>query len=213
METEVRHRKKAKYRKCVAKTRKKLKQAALDIFSEKTVDATTIEEITLRADVAKGTLYHHFSNKEDIVVTLVDEAVDHLRERISSYEQTPQSLADMLEFLLDAHYRFAMESREEFLLLFQGHLLLKLQSESPDELEEPYIRYLKEIETNVSIYLSPRIDSRKVRRLACAVAGFVFGFLSFAIIGMTEDEMEESLTPLRRVFVKSLCAFLGRETG
>jgi hypothetical protein len=79
-----------------------------------------------------------------------------------------------------------------------------------DELEEPYMRYLEEIEEQVSIYLSPRIAPLKVRRLACAVAGFVFGFLSFAMIGMTSEEIEKSIKPLRGVFVKSLVAFLGR---
>lgn len=50
----------------------------------------------------------------------------------------------------------------------------------------------------------------KLRRLACAVAGFVFGFFSFAVIGMASDEIEASIKPLRRVFVRSLCTFLGR---
>ncbi|MHC4192589.1 MAG: TetR/AcrR family transcriptional regulator, partial [Planctomycetota bacterium] len=35
------------------------------------MDAATVEEITEKADVGKGTLYQHFSDKEDIVVTLV----------------------------------------------------------------------------------------------------------------------------------------------
>jgi hypothetical protein len=116
----------------------------------------------------------------------------------------------MLEHLLNAHYKFWIDSGEEFILLFQGKLLLKLQSEVLDDLEEPYLRYLKEIEDQVSNYLSPRIAPLKVRRLACAVAGFVFGFFSFAMIGMTEREIDESVKPLRRVFVKSLCSFLGR---
>jgi hypothetical protein len=88
--------------------------------------------------------------------------------------------------------------------------MLKLQSETLDDLEEPYLRYLQEIENQLAGYLSPRIDNVKVRRLACAVAGFVFGFFSFAMIGMTSDEIETSVKPLRRVFVRSLCAFLGR---
>ena len=116
----------------------------------------------------------------------------------------------MLEHLLDAHYSFSLDSREEFLLLFQGRLLLKLQSDTLDELEEPYVRYLESIELLLSPYLSPRINPLKVRRLACAVAGFVFGYLSFAMIGMTDEEMETSVKPLKRVFVDSLCAFLGR---
>lgn len=194
----------------VARTRHKLKQAALNCFSFKSVDATTIDEITQRAEVAKGTLYQHFADKEEIVVTLVDEAVDHLVEMIHDYDEIPEDLETMLEHLLEAHNRFSENRREEFLVLFQGKLLLKLQSETLDELEEPYLRYLQEIEQQVTPYLSPRINPLKVRRLACAVAGFVFGFWSFAMIGMDKQEWNESTVPLKRVFVKGLCAFLGR---
>ena len=201
---------KSRAQKRAKRTRTKLKKAALDIFTEKSVDATTVEDITEKADVGKGTLYQHFADKDDIVVTLVEDAMSHLIERIRSYDSAPDSLEDMLEHLLNAHYEYSAESREEFLLLFQGKLLLKLESDSLDELEEPYLRYLGEIEEQVSHYLSPRIEPLKLRRLACAVAGFVFGFLSFAMIGMTEDEIETSVKPLRRVFVRSLCAFLGR---
>jgi len=192
------------------KTRKKLKKAALNVFSEKSVDAATVEEITDKADLGKGTLYQHFADKEEIIITLVEEAIDHLIERIRSYDCEPESVEEMLEHLLNAHYQFYADTNEEFILLFQGKLLLKLQSEILDELEEPYLRYLKEIENQVSIYLSPRIDPMKIRRLACAVAGFVFGFFSFAMIGMASDEIETSIKPLKRVFVGSLGTFLGR---
>ena len=191
-------------------TRRRLKEAALGVFSEKSVDAATVEDITDKADLGKGTLYQHFEDKEEIVVTLVGDAVAHLIERIRAYESVPETLEEMLEHLLNAHYEFSVDAAEEFLLLFQGKILLKLQSDTMDELEEPYMRYLKEIEEQVSIYLSPRIAPLKVRRLACAVAGFVFGFLSFAMIGMTSEELEKSIEPLRRVFVRSLYTFLGR---
>jgi len=201
---------KSRAQKRAKRTRKKLKRAALDVFSGKSVDAATVEEITEKADVGKGTLYQYFTDKEEIVVTLVEDAVDHLVEFIRSYDSAPEGLEEMLEHLLNAHYRFSVESREEFLLLFQGKLLLRLESDSLDELEEPYLRYLGEIEDQVSGYLSPRISALKIRRLACAVAGFVFGFFSFAMIGMTSEEIESSIKPLRRTFVKSLCIFLGR---
>jgi AcrR family transcriptional regulator len=192
------------------RTRKKLKKAALDVFSEKSVDAATVEEITEKADVGKGTLYQHFEDKEEIVVTLVDEAVEHLIERIRAYDSAPETLEDMLEHLLNSHYEFSVNAKEEFMLLFQGKLLLRFESDTMDELEEPYLHYLEEIENQLEAYISPRIDPIKIRRLACAVAGFVFGFFSFAMIGMTPEETETSLKPLRRVFVRSLCAFLGR---
>jgi len=211
MKNEAEKPKKSRSQKRAKRTRKKLKEAALDVFSEKGIDATTVEEITEKADVGKGTLYQHFEDKEEIVIILAEEAIEHLIERIRSYESAPETLEDMLGHLLNAHYEFFVDSSEEFLLLFQGKLLLKLQSDTLDELEEPYLRYLAEIEDQLSTYLSPRIDPLKVRRLACAVAGFVFGFFSFAMIGMTEDEIDSSIKPLRRVFVRSLCTFFGRQ--
>ena len=199
---------KTRTQKRAKRTRKRLKKAALDVFSEKSIDAATVEEITEKADVGKGTLYQHFEDKEQIVVTLVDEAAEHLIERIRSYEISPESLKDMLEHLFNAHYEFYTDSKEEFILLFQDKLMLKLQSEAQDELEEPYLRYLEEIENQIAAHLSPRINPIKIRRLACAVAGFVFGFFSFAMIGMTSEEIEMSVKPLRRVFVRSLYTFL-----
>jgi AcrR family transcriptional regulator len=193
------------------RTRRRLKRAALDVFAEKSVDAATVEEITEKADVGKGTLYQHFADKEEIVLTLVSEAVNHLIKDIRSYGTEPETLEEMLEHLLNAHYRFSVEAREEFIWLFQGKLLLRLESDTMDELEEPYMRYLNEIEEQVSPYLSPRIAAIKIRRLACAVAGFVFGFFSFAMIGMTDEEIESSIKPMRRAFVHSLSTFLGRQ--
>ena len=199
---------KTRTQKRAKKTRKRLKKAALDVFSEKSVDAATVEEITEKADVGKGTLYQHFTDKEQMVVTLVEEAVAHLIERMQSYEHDPESLDQMLEHLLSAHYSFFMDSREEFLLLFQGKLLLKLESDALDELGQSYLRYLKEIEQLIAAYLSPQTGPDEIRRIACAVAGFVFGFFSFAMIGMDADEIETSIEPLTGVFVKCLSAFL-----
>ena len=210
MKSKVKKSEKSRSQKRAKSTRKKLKEAALDAFSEKSIDSVTVEEITEKADVGKGTLYQHFEDKEEIVVTLVEEAVEHLIEIIRGYSSEPETLEDMLEHLLNAHYEFFIQAKEEFMLLFQGKLLLKLESETLDELEEPYLRYLEEIENKVSNYLSPRIDPIKIRRLACAVAGFVFGFFSFAMIGMTKNEIQTSIKPLRRVFVESLVTFLGR---
>jgi len=45
--------KKKRMQKRAKRTRKKLKKAALDVFSEKSIDSATVEEITEKADVGK----------------------------------------------------------------------------------------------------------------------------------------------------------------
>ncbi|NLX05091.1 MAG: TetR/AcrR family transcriptional regulator [Phycisphaerae bacterium] len=174
------------------------------------MDAAAIEDITERADLGKGTFYRHFRDKYDLMLSLVENAVDHLLEHVNQVEQQPEDLEEALEHLLVAHSTFFGDNSEEFILLFQGRVLLKLQRESAEELEQPYVRYLEAIENYLSPYVSKRIDPVKVRRLACAVAGFVFGFLSFAMIGLTSEEIETSFKPLRRAFVAGLSTFLGR---
>ncbi|MBN2457074.1 MAG: TetR/AcrR family transcriptional regulator [Sedimentisphaerales bacterium] len=202
---------KTRSQKRVAKTRRKLKKAALGVFSEKGVEAATVEDITDKADLGKGTLYRHFADKDEMVFTLIEDAIEHLIERLRSYPDEPQTLEDVLEHFLNAHYDFFAENSEEFILLFQGRLFLKLQSDTSEDLEEPYLRYLGEIESHVSQYVSPKIDPAKIRRLACAIAGFISGYFSFAMIGMDEDEIESSVKPLRKAFVRTLCTFLGRD--
>lgn len=193
-----------------SKTRERLLKAALVAFGEKGVDATAIEDITERADVGKGTFYRHFKDKYDLVFALIERAVDKLLDRIRVRDREPQGLEELLEHFLSAHSAFFAENSEEFALLFQGSILLKLRGDATTELEQPYSRYLLEIERQISPFVSQLMDPMKVRRLACAVAGFVFGFFSFATLGMTEEEMDINMRPFRRAFVNGLSAFLGR---
>jgi AcrR family transcriptional regulator len=192
----------------VERTRKKLLAAAIEVFSEYGIDGTTIDDITERADLGKGTFYRHFADKKDIATTLIEQTIDSLRSRFMPDNGLPSRIEDMLEHLLNVHYRFFIDSNEEFILLFQGRLLLKLDRKISEFMEEPFNRYLEEIERVLSPYLPGKIDILRVRRLACAVAGFVFGFLSFAMIGMDTDQIEDSIKPLRQSFVKSLTSFL-----
>ena len=61
------------------KTKRKIFETSMKLFAEKGYDATSIEEITATVGVAKGTLYYHFSSKEEIFKFLVEEGVKLLK--------------------------------------------------------------------------------------------------------------------------------------
>jgi AcrR family transcriptional regulator len=191
----------------VAKTQKKLLSAALEVFSEYGVDAATIDDITQRADLGKGTFYRHFSDKAEIMACLIDQAIEKLIEKLRNLD-SGATLEQALEHIINMHYRFFLENQDEFILLFQGRLFLKLDRQITEQMEEPFNRYFEAIEGVLSPYMSEKMDLLRIRRFACAVAGFVFGFFSFAMIGMESEEIETSIKPLRQSFVKSLSAFL-----
>ena len=190
------------------RTRTRLLQAALTAFGEKGVEATTIEDVTERADLGKGTFYRHFASKEDIVVTLIAESVQRLMQEIRKSVAARQGLPEVLAGMLQAHTTFFMHHREEFVMLFQGRLLLKLEREDPEGLEQPFLEYLREVEAQVTPFMPLPADMGRVRRVACGLAGFVSGYLSFAMIGLTEREIEASFGSLRSAFVAAFSAML-----
>ena len=182
------------------RTREKLLDAALVAFSEHGVDLTTIEDITERADVGKGTLYRHFEDKQAILQTLIDRAAAHLVERIQNPKVPPATLADVLSHLFDVHVAFYMQSAQEFLLMFQGPFMLKMKRGLPPDVERSFDRYLAAMEQPLAGVLPPT-DAAKLRRLACAIAGIPFGFLTTAAIGMKPEDLSTGIEGLKRAFL------------
>ncbi|MDD3725943.1 MAG: TetR/AcrR family transcriptional regulator [Candidatus Ratteibacteria bacterium] len=63
-------------------------KASLRIISEKGYSATTIEEITEKAGVGKGTFYLYFEDKTDLFYSLIKEEFDNLiQETIKTVEE------------------------------------------------------------------------------------------------------------------------------
>lgn len=65
------------------KTKRKIFETSMKLFAEKGYDATSVEEITATVGVAKGTLYYHFSSKEEIFKFLIEEGVKLLKNSIA----------------------------------------------------------------------------------------------------------------------------------
>ena len=64
------------------KTKRKIFETSMELFAKKGYDATSVEEITATVGVAKGTLYYHFSSKEEIFNFLIEEGMKLLKNSI-----------------------------------------------------------------------------------------------------------------------------------
>jgi AcrR family transcriptional regulator len=60
------------------RTRKKILEAAEELFSKNGFHATTIKQITREAGVNQGLVYYYFKDKNDIVVSLFKDIVEDL---------------------------------------------------------------------------------------------------------------------------------------
>jgi AcrR family transcriptional regulator len=55
----------------IGDTKRKIFEAALDCFSKKGYDGTTMDDVIAAAGVSKGSLYWHFKSKKELFVELV----------------------------------------------------------------------------------------------------------------------------------------------
>ena len=68
------------------KTRKKLVETAKEIISKKGLSNTSVDEITEKSGVSKGTFYTYFKRKEDIVFELSKEMFAAILEKAINFE-------------------------------------------------------------------------------------------------------------------------------
>jgi AcrR family transcriptional regulator len=78
-------------RRC-AETRERIINAALQLFSERGVAATTVEDITNSADVGKGTFFNYFPSKEHILAQLCQMQMGKIREFVSQSLHSSESI-------------------------------------------------------------------------------------------------------------------------
>jgi TetR/AcrR family transcriptional regulator, cholesterol catabolism regulator len=71
-------------------TREKILETAAQIFSEKGFHATSMQDIARSVNLQKASLYHHVSSKQEILLDLLDRALDILIERIGEVVAHPE---------------------------------------------------------------------------------------------------------------------------
>lgn len=82
------------------KTKRKIFETSMDLFAKKGYEATSIEEITSVVGVAKGTLYYHFSSKEEIFYFLIEEGMKLLKNSIDIKTSKLENSVDKLRAIV-----------------------------------------------------------------------------------------------------------------
>lgn len=78
-------------------TRQKIMDTALMLFKEQGVEAVTMEQIALEADIAKGTLYNYFPVKEAIIDEIMKRSFrEKHNARIEEFQQLPDTRSRMI---------------------------------------------------------------------------------------------------------------------
>lgn len=95
-------------------------QAAVQVFAEKGYYAATVRDIVKVADVAIGTFYFYFPDKETLFVHLYEETADFLLQTIDQAVRGRSDLAQQLSRGIQAYLNIALYEPAVVRLLLVG---------------------------------------------------------------------------------------------
>jgi AcrR family transcriptional regulator len=159
-------------------TREALVAAAQEVIAVKGVYLAVIEEITERADVAKGSFYQYFRDRDDLLHVILSRRLEELHAIVEAISP-PRSLAERIRVLLRHHLEYFLRHEDFLLFLHQIRGLIKMKGDEAPAVRETYQRYM----TFLAEWLQPQdAETKDADRLrqegACAFLGFLTGFLS-----------------------------------
>jgi AcrR family transcriptional regulator len=172
-----------------ASTRQRILDAALDLFTEKGFDGTSLREIAQRLGVTKAALYYHFASKDDILMALhmrLHELGKDALARMTGDPVTLELWGELLDQVLDQ----MLAQRKIFLMHERNQAALeKLHHEDHeaehDDIQDGFRRVLAD----------PRLSLRNRIRIAGSF-GAVFAALFMsgnAFEGASNQELGDLL--------------------
>ena len=82
-------------------------QEAAHLFREKGYQATNLRELARRSGIQGGSIYHHFSSKQEILFQLMDQTMSDMIKRLCSRLETAHSplgkLREVIRFHIEYH--------------------------------------------------------------------------------------------------------------
>ena len=74
----------------------------------------TMDDLAQEVGIGKGTIYLHFSSKEELVLSHIDRIIDRLKERLSAIARSDATVAIRLRLMLITRVLFRFDSVQHY---------------------------------------------------------------------------------------------------
>ena len=184
------------------KTKRKIFETSMKLFAEKGYDATSIEDITAEVGVAKGTLYYHFSSKEEIFEFLIEEGVKHLKNSIEIKTEKLENSIDKIKAIVLIEIKVLVKY-EDFMTIVLSEIW---RSGARSLLCKKYVfEYIQMIEQIVEEGIK---NNEIINGDKNVIASGIFGFTCSSLIYKMRTEKEINVLDLyseiERTFIRKL---------
>ena len=120
-----------------AQTRNLLMQSATQLVLERGYEAITIQDITERADLGRGTFYIHFKDKEEAIWAAFQDMFADMER--SAHQQLDRHLSQVEFFGLLNIFRHARQNRDLYRVMFGGQGSARLAARAQDYLVDVFL--------------------------------------------------------------------------
>ncbi len=195
------------------RTRKALLDVSLELFYEKGIYWTKIEDITERADIGKGTFYQYFTTKEELLEVLLQQGLEALLTQTQTAITNLPHGRPLLTNIIQAQLDFHIEHKEYLLLFHQVRGLLQFTRESVLNLRKVYDDYLDELGNLITPAMTDKIpDSIPPREFAMAISAYTLGLLTHHLLFDQAGEFLNNRKSIQKQLEGSLQALLNEPT-
>ncbi len=127
--------------------RERILDGALKAFARKGFYNTKVSEIASEAGVADGTIYLYFKSKDDLLISLFEDRMEWVIDRLNTELSTVAGVEERLRRAVELHFQLAIEEPDlaEFITVE-----LRQSSKFMKEYKNPkFLDYLKLLESLV----------------------------------------------------------------
>lgn len=142
--------------------------AAAQIISQKGFHAASMQDIADAVCLQKASLYHHVSSKQEILLALLDQALDLLIEQMQEVLDRPVQADEKLHAAMQTYLLTLLEHRDLAVVLLLEHRSLEPEYRSRhiprrDRLESMWRQVIQEgLDSQAFNYQDPAFTARSV---------------------------------------------------
>ncbi len=180
--------------------------AAKTLFASQGFERTTIKEIARAADIAEGTIYLYFVNKQEVLFALVKgEMIDPLAGLLAELQDADD--AAIIKTFIRAHFENTDRNRELILIMFS-----EMHHFSTQMLDDYYRSLVRPALQSMEQYITRRITAGAFRQVNPSIivrsllAALRFHLIAEDMLGERVERIprEEMIDEIATLFLRGL---------
>ena len=179
-----------------AQHRKEIMDAAIKVFAEKGFSAATLDEIAHEAEFSKGTIYLYFSNKEDLLYSILDNAFKGWSVLFSNIITGKRKFREEITDMFNRIAEEIFDKPDIFALLSDQHgsLFKTISEEKRNEFCQKHHQFWSNFEARTK----KAIENGELREIPTeGITGMVHGSLDAMVLNRwncrTLDELKNAI--------------------